>query len=156
MEYTNDSDVIDDTRDLAQQGLATVKRKRLTAALQTERLRERLSVPNMDISHILHPLCLDGLIGATSIHGLNSVEREIANGQNYNSGTTEVGPEVVAVPRSVRAELSRRAGGRELSSEEMQIAYGKLDREMNKLRSNIGRKTNPTDTEALSAWKERV
>jgi len=84
MEYTSDSDVSDDTRELVRQRLATVKRKRVTVALQPERLRDRLSVPNMDTSHIRHPLCQDGLIGAASIHDLNSAEREIANGQNYN------------------------------------------------------------------------
>jgi len=87
MEYTSDSDVSDDTRELVRQGLATVKRKRVTIALQPERLRERLSVSNMDTSHIRHPLCQDGLIGANSIHGLNPADREIANGQNHNTVT---------------------------------------------------------------------
>jgi len=27
---------------------------------------------------------------------------------------------------------------------------------MNELRNNIGKKTNPSDTEALSAWRKRV
>jgi len=75
LEYTSDSDVSDDTRDLVQQGLATVKRKRVTVSLQTDRLRERPLVPNMDISYIRRPLCQDGLNGATSTYGLNSVER---------------------------------------------------------------------------------
>jgi len=82
MEYTSDSDVSDDTRDLVQQGLATVKRKRLTEASQSEKIRERAFVPNMDISRIRHPLHLEGLNGATSIHGLDSVGRGLANGQN--------------------------------------------------------------------------
>jgi len=67
-----------------------------------------------------------------------------------------VGSEVVAEPRSVRAEASRRTKGREMSSEEMLIAYEELEREMNELRNSIGKKTNPSDSEALSAWKERV
>jgi len=50
MEYTSDLDVSNDTRDLVQQGLATVKRKRLTEALQSEKICERPFVPNMDIS----------------------------------------------------------------------------------------------------------
>jgi len=85
LEYTSDSDVSDDTRDLVQRGLATVKRKRMTVAFQSERLRERPLVPNMDISHIRYPSNQDGLNGATSTHGLNPVGRELYNGQNYNS-----------------------------------------------------------------------
>jgi len=85
MEYTSDSEVSDDTKELLQQGLATVKRKRVTVALQSERLRERPLVPNMDISHIRRPLCPDGLNGATSTHGLTPVERRLSNGQNYNN-----------------------------------------------------------------------
>jgi len=75
LEYTSDSDVSDDTRDLVQQGLATVKRKRVTMALHSECLRERPLVPNMDISHIRHPLCPDGLNGVTLTYGLNPVEK---------------------------------------------------------------------------------
>jgi len=60
MEYTSDSDVNEDTRDLVRQGLASVKRKRVIVALQPERLRERLSVHNMDTSSIRYPLSQDG------------------------------------------------------------------------------------------------
>jgi len=67
-----------------------------------------------------------------------------------------MGLEVVAEPRSTRAEFSRRAGGREISSEEMLIAYRELEREMNELRNNIGRKTYSSDTGILSAWREHV
>jgi len=84
MEYTSDSDVSDGTCDFVRQGLASVKRKRVTVALQPERPPERLSVSNMDTSHIRHPLYQDGLIGVASTHGLNSVVREIVNEQNYN------------------------------------------------------------------------
>jgi len=66
MKYTSDSDVSDGTRDLVRQGLASVKRKRVVVALQPEHPSERLSVSNMDTSHILHPLYQDGLIGAAS------------------------------------------------------------------------------------------
>jgi len=66
----------------------------------------------------------------------------------------EVGLEVVAEPRGTRAELSRRAGGRELSSEEMVIAYGELEREMNELRNNIGRKANTGEIGMLKACRE--
>jgi len=131
MEYTSDSDFSDDTRDLVQQSLATVKRKRVTGVLQSERIRNRPFVPNMDISHIQHPLHPEGLNGATLTHGLDLFGRKSANGQNYNIDTAEVRSEVVAEPKSARIESSRRAGARELSSAEMLIAYGELEREMN-------------------------
>jgi len=83
-EYTSDSDLSDGTRDLVRQGLASVKRKIVTESLQTERPPERPSVSNMDISHIRHPLCQNGLIGVVSTQGPNSVVREIGNEQNYN------------------------------------------------------------------------
>jgi len=38
----------------------------------------------------------------------------------------------------------------------MLIAYGELEREMQELRNNIGRKTNPSESEALSAWREQL
>jgi len=84
-EYTSDSDVSDGTRDLVRQGLASVKRKRVTELLQSERPPERPSVSNMDISHIRHPLYQNGLIGVASTHGLNSVVRKIVNEQSYNN-----------------------------------------------------------------------
>jgi len=85
MEFTSDSDVSDDTRDLVRQGLASVRRKRTTVALQPERLRERLSVPNMDTYSIRHPLCQGGSTGATSTHGLYPTDREFVKGQNHNN-----------------------------------------------------------------------
>jgi len=79
MEHTSNSDITEDTQDLVRQGLASVKRKRVTISLQPERLRERISVPNIDISSIRHPLWQDGSIGAISTHGLNPADREVAN-----------------------------------------------------------------------------
>jgi len=84
-EFTSDSDVSDVTRELVRKGLATVKRKRRTVALRTERLRERLSVPDIDTSQIRHTLRHEGLISATSTQGLNTTEKEIVNGQNHNT-----------------------------------------------------------------------
>jgi len=84
-EYTSDADLSDGTRDLVRQGLASVKRKRVVEPSQIERPPERLSGSNMDISHIRHPLCQNGLVGVVSTHGLNSVVREIGNDQNYNT-----------------------------------------------------------------------
>jgi len=156
MDYTSDSDVSENTRELIDQGLASLKRKRLNTASQTRRTSERISVPNMDITSVRHPLRLERSTGATSTHGFNIAGREMAIGQKHNIGTAEVGFEVVAEPRSTRAELSRRAGGCKLSSEEMLIAYGELESEMNELRNNMGRRTNISDIEALNAWRKRV
>jgi len=94
--------------------------------------------------------------GETSTQGLIPTDREIVSGQNLNSGTAEVGLEVVAEQRTTRPKSLRRTVGRELSSEEMLIAYGELEREMNELRNNIGRKANTSDTGMLNAWRERV
>jgi len=85
MDYTSDSDVSEDTRELIDQGLASVKRKRLSTVSQTRRTSERISVPNMDITSVRHPLRQESSTGATSTHGLNIAGREMAIGQNHNS-----------------------------------------------------------------------
>jgi len=108
----------------------------------------------MDNYNIRYPLCQDRINGAASTHGLNMVGKKIANGQNRNTGTAEVGSEVVAEPRGARAEASRRTEGRKMLSEEMLMAYEELEREMSKLRNSIGKRTNPSDLEALSGWRE--
>jgi len=83
-EYTSDSDLSEDTRDLVSRGLASVKRKRITPASQQDSIGERLSVPNMDISSVRHPLWRDGAIGGSSTHGFASTFREIVDGQDHN------------------------------------------------------------------------
>jgi len=110
----------------------------------------------MDTSNVRPPLRREDVNDETSTHGLFSNNRKIVNGQNRNIGTAEVGLEVVAEPRGTRAEASRRTEKREMSSEDMLIAYEELEREMNELRNNIGKKTNPSDSEALSAWRKLV
>jgi len=52
MDYTSDSDINDNTRDLVSQGLASARRKRFSMASQVERIRDRVSVPNMDTSNV--------------------------------------------------------------------------------------------------------
>jgi len=108
----------------------------------------------MDTSIVRSPLRREAINDETSTHGLFYNNKEIVNGQNPNSGTAKMGSEVVAEPRGTRAELPRKAGGRELSSEEMLMAYGELEREMNELRNNIGRKANTGETGMLKAWRE--
>jgi len=84
MDYTSDSDVSENTRELVSQGLASVKRKRLNIASQSESVRERPSVSNMGISSVRHPLRRKESNGDISTHGLDPTYREIVNGQNHN------------------------------------------------------------------------
>jgi len=56
MDYTSESDISDNTRELVSQGLASVKRNRFNTASQLERERDRVSVPNMDTSNVRSPL----------------------------------------------------------------------------------------------------
>jgi len=85
MDYTSDSDLSEDTRDLVNQGLASVKRKRVTTVPHPERIPERLSVVNMDTSNIRYPLCHEGTNGISSTHGQGVAGRGIANGRNHNT-----------------------------------------------------------------------
>jgi len=87
MDYTSDSDISENNRDLVSQGLASVKRKRFNTASQVERIRERAPVSNMDTSNVRSPLRPEAVNGDTSIHGLVSADREIVNGHNHNSMT---------------------------------------------------------------------
>jgi len=52
MDYTSDSDISKDTKDLVSQGLASDKGKRVTTPSQIGRLRERATVPKMDTSSV--------------------------------------------------------------------------------------------------------
>jgi len=36
------------------------------------------------------------------------------------------------------------------------MAYDELERKMNKLKNNIGRRINPNDSEAMRVWRERT
>jgi len=156
MEYTSDSDLSDDTRDLVSRGLAIVKRKRRTVTTQADGEQERFLDSNMDTFNVRHPSRRGASIGDTSTHGPAIAGNETASSQNQNIGTVEVGLEVVE-PRSAGREVLRRAGGdRELTSDEMRMAYDELEREMCQLRNNMGRRVNPSDTEVMNAWKERV
>jgi len=156
MEYTSDSDLSEDTRDSVSQGLASVKRKRKIVSAQSEGVRERFPDSNMDLSSVRHPSWRGVSNGDTSTHGLATTGIETVISQNHNIGTLEVGLEVLE-PRSARKESSRRSGrDRELTNDDMRIAYDELEREMNELRNNVERRVNPSDTEVMNAWRERV
>jgi len=87
MDYTSDSDISENTRDLVSQGLVSAKRKRFNTASQ---IRERVPVPNMDTSSVRSPLRREAVIGDTSIHGLILPDRESVNGQNRNNSTKNI------------------------------------------------------------------
>jgi len=55
MDYTSDSDLSDDTRELVNQGLASVKRKRRVNITQTAGGYDRFSDSIMDSSNVRHP-----------------------------------------------------------------------------------------------------
>jgi len=84
-EYTSDSDLSDDTRDLVDRGLATVRRKRRITASHSEGVRERFLGSNMDISSIPHPSGRIVSIGDTSTHGQTIAGVEPAISQNQNN-----------------------------------------------------------------------
>jgi len=85
MEYTSDSDLSEDTRDLVSQGLASVKRKRRIVMTQSDGVCERFPDSNMDISSVRHPSCCGVSIGETSTHGLVKTGIETVISQNHNS-----------------------------------------------------------------------
>jgi len=85
MEYTSDSDLSDDTRELVSRGLASVKRKRRMITMQLEGVQERFLDSNMDTSNVRHLSGRGVAIGDTSTHGLAAAGVETANSQNHNS-----------------------------------------------------------------------
>jgi len=87
--------------------------------------------------------------GVASTHGLAAMARDIATIGNPNTGTTEVGFEAVGETRSTTRGGTRRPEVRGPSNEEMLLTYDELEREMNELKDNIGRRINPNDSEAM-------
>jgi len=85
MEYTSDSDVRADTRELVDQGFASVRRKRMKVVTKVDGIRERRSVPSTDIPSVRHQGGPEEPVDDASTHGLNPIMREIITGQNYNN-----------------------------------------------------------------------
>jgi len=85
MEYTSDSDLSDDTPELVNKGLASVKRKRRTTMMQSDGVHERFLASNMDTYNICHPSGRGVPFGDTSTHGLAAADVETANSLNHNS-----------------------------------------------------------------------
>jgi len=86
-DYTSDSDISEDTRELVKQGLASVKRKRIGVTSRIGRLREQVSVHNMDTPSVRSQLRREAAIGDTSTHGNATFDKEISNAQNHNKCT---------------------------------------------------------------------
>jgi len=84
-DYTSDSDISEDTRDLVRQGLASVKRKRRVTMSRIGRLSEQAPVHNMDTSSVRSQLRREAVNNDTSTHGNIIIDRVISNAQNHNS-----------------------------------------------------------------------
>jgi len=84
MEYTRDSDLSDDTKDLVRRGLASVKRKRRIVTTQSEDTQNRYLDSNMDTFNVQHPSRHEASIGDASTHGLTTSGLDIVNSQNHN------------------------------------------------------------------------
>jgi len=84
MEYTSDSDVSEDTRELVYQVFASVRRKKMKVVTKADGVRKRHSVPSTDISSVRHQVWPEEPIDDASAHGLNPIMRKIITGQNYN------------------------------------------------------------------------
>jgi len=84
MDYTSDSDLSDDTRELVNQGLASVKRKRRINIIKTAGVQDRFSDSIMDTSNVRHPSRREASIGDTLTHGILTAGAEIAISQNHN------------------------------------------------------------------------
>jgi len=85
MYYTCDSEVSDDTRELIEQRLASARRRRVTIAPQSDNVRHRASVHDMDISSVQHPSSSHASNGDGSTHGLTPTCRELVGGQSHNT-----------------------------------------------------------------------
>jgi len=84
MDYTSDSDVSEDTRDLVNQGLASVRRKRTKVVGNSDDVCQPRLVPNTDISSVRHQTWTEDSIGAASARDLNPLMRTINTSQNHN------------------------------------------------------------------------
>jgi len=84
-DYTSDSDVSEDTRELIDQGLASVRRKRVKLSARPESISHRRLVPNTDIPSVRHQILLENSIDAASTRDLNQSGRRIDASQNHNN-----------------------------------------------------------------------
>jgi len=85
MEYTSDSDLSDDTKELVNRGLASVKRKRRILTQQADDAQPRILDSNMDTSNVRHPSRREASIDDASTHGLTTSKQDIVNSQKHNT-----------------------------------------------------------------------
>jgi len=85
MEYTSDSDVSDDTRELVSQGLASARRKRSNVRSNIDSVTQRRLVLNTDTSSVRHPVWTENIDDAASTRELDTLRGVINTSQNHNS-----------------------------------------------------------------------
>jgi len=83
-DYTSDSDVSEDTRELINQGLASVRHKRAKLSARPDSISQRRLVPNTDISSVRHQRLPGNSIDAALTRDLNQSGRIIDTSQNHN------------------------------------------------------------------------
>jgi len=84
-DYTSDSDVSDDTRELVNQGLASARCKREKVTARSDPSAQRRLVPNTDISSVRHQMLTENSIDAALTRDLKQSGRIIDTSQNHNS-----------------------------------------------------------------------
>jgi len=95
-DYTSDSDVSEDTRELVNQGLASARRKRAKLSARPDTMPQRRLVPNTDISSVRHQMLIENSIDAALTHDLNQSGRIIGTSPNHN-----------ILPKYTKADTSR-------------------------------------------------
>jgi len=156
MDTSGDSDTSEGMQELVEQGFV-IKRGRKHLAPDPRYLGEaRTMFRDSDVSHVQRPLPHYVSTGVASTHGLTTVNQESVTAADRNTGTREAGFEAVGETRSTTRGGTQRSDVRGPSNEEMLLAYDELEREMNDLKDNIGRRINPNDNDAMRAWRERI
>jgi len=84
-DYTSDSDVSEDTRELVNLGLASARRKRAKLSARAEKLPQWRLVPNTDTSSVRHQMLTENSIDAALTRDLNQSGRIIDISQNHNN-----------------------------------------------------------------------
>jgi len=156
MDSPYNSDISEGMKEFVERGFA-IRRRRDQPCPEVGYIGETCAqVRDMDVSHVQRTLTLSVSAGVASTHGLSPVAYELVAAAGRNTGTMKAGFEAVVEPRSITRERHKRSDVRGFSNEEMLMAYDELERDMNEIKNNIGRRINPNDTEAMRAWRERM
>jgi len=92
MDYTSDSDVSEDTRDLVNQGLASARRKRTNVRSNLDSIIQRRLVPSTDTPSVRHQSWTETLNDAASTRELDPLIRIVNTNQNHNISMLYVRP----------------------------------------------------------------